>query len=260
MTTKQLSKKTIVFSTLLMVMALASAGPVFAANTSSSSDWEYLADIYLWGANLKVDTTGGQEVKLPFYQVLNDLDFAFMTEFGARNDKWSVMADVIYMNLSQKNHLRDDTLPDGTAVTINDKIDLSAWFVTPTVGYALHNADDARIEVIGGVRYFWVDLGIAIDVNDTEVFNKSSTKGFWDGIIGMRGNINLSQNWYLPAYFDVGWGSSGSSTWQAYTGVGYHFSKFDMSLTYRYMDYEFDHISASDLIIKGPQLGAVFKF
>jgi len=260
MTTKQLSKKTTVFSALIMAMTLASAGPVFAANTSSSSDWEYLADIYLWGANMNIDTSGGQEVKIPFYQILDDLNFAFMTEFGARNDKWSIMSDVVYMDLSQKNKLRDATLPDGAAVTINDKVSMKSWIVTPTVGYALHNGDDARVEVIGGLRYFWLDLGIRIDVNDNTVFNKSATDTFWDGIIGMRANINLSQNWYLPAYFDVGWGTNGNSTWQAYTGVGYHFSKFDAVLTYRYLDYNFDNSVASDLVVKGPQLGAVFKF
>ena len=248
------------FSAVAMALMLLSAAPVFAADTGSSSDWEYIADIYFWGPNMNIDTTGGQEVHLPFYQILNDLDFAFMTEFGARNDKWSVMTDVIYMNLSQKNNLRDDTLPDGTAVTINDKLDMKSWIVTPTVGYALHNADDARIEVIGGLRYFWIDLGIQIDVNDNTVFNKSDSATFWDGIIGMRGNINLSQTWYLPMYFDVGWGTNGSNTWQAYTGVGYHFSSFDAVLTYRYLDYNFDNSVASDLVVKGPQLGAVFKF
>ncbi len=260
MTTRQSGKGTTVFSALVLALTLSSTAPTFAADSTSSSEWEYIADIYFWGANMEIKTTGGQEVDLPFYQILNDLDFAFMTEIGARNDKWSVMTDVIYMNLSQKNNLRDATLPDGTAVTINDKLDMKSWIVTPTVGYALHNGDDARIEVIGGLRYFWVDLGIQIDVNDNTVFNKSDSQGYWDGIVGMRGNINLSQTWYLPMYFDVGWGTNGSSTWQAYTGVGYHFSSFDAVLTYRYLDYNFDNSVASDLVVKGPQLGAVFKF
>ncbi|MSQ98894.1 MAG: hypothetical protein EXR85_06320 [Xanthomonadales bacterium] len=259
MNTKLYCTATKLFSAAALALMLSATAPAFAADTGSGSDWEYIADIYFWGANMNIDTTGGQEVHLPFYQILNDLDFALMTEFGARNDKWSVMADVIYLNLSQKNNLRDATLPDGTAVTINDKLDMKSWIVTPTVGYALHNGDDARIEVIGGLRYFWLDLGIQIDVNDNTVFNKSDSATFWDGIVGTRGNINLSQTWYLPMYFDVGWGTNGSSTWQAYTGVGYHFSSFDAVLTYRYLDYNFDHSVASDLVVKGPQRGAVFK-
>ncbi len=260
MNNKETYQGTSRFFVVAMALMLLSAAPVFAADSGGSYDWEYVADIYLWGPNINIDTTGGREVQLPFYQILNDLDFAFMTEFGARNDKWSIMTDVIYMNLSQKNNLRDANLPDGTAVTINDKLDMTSWIVTPTVGYALHNGDDARIEVIGGLRYLSLDLGIAIDVNDTEVFNRSASEGFWDGIIGMRGDINLSQTWYLPMYFDVGWGTQNSNTWQASAGVGYHFSSFDAVLTYRYLDYEFDHAVASDLVIKGPQLGVVFKF
>ena len=246
-------------SAVALALMLSAAAPAFAADTGSGSDWEYVADIYAWGANMTIDTTGGQEVHIPFYQILNDLNFAFFTELGARNDKWSVMADVIYIDLSQKNNRRDATLPDGTAVTINDKLDMTSWIITPTVGYALHNGDDARVEVLGGLRYLSLDLGLAIDVNDNEVFNKSSSEGFWDGIVGMRANYNLSQTWYLPTYFDVGLGSS-DFTWQASAGVGYHFSSFDAVLTYRYLDYEFDDLVATDLVVKGPQLGAVFRF
>jgi hypothetical protein len=260
MSNKQLYQRTSRFSVAAMALMLIGTAPGFAADTDGSSEWEYILDLYFMGANMTVDTTGGQEVKVPFYQLLNALDFAFMTEIGARNDKWSIMTDIIYMNLTQKEELRSGTLPGGTPVTINEKIDMNSWIVTPTVGYALHNGDDARVEVIGGLRYFWLDLGIQIDVNDHAVFDKSASSTFWDGIVGMRGNINLSQSWYLPMYFDIGWGTNDSSTWQAYTGIGYHFSRFDAVLTYRYLDYEFDNSVASDLVIKGPQLGAVFTF
>ena len=259
MNTKPFCTGTTLFTSLALALMLSTTAPALAADTGSGSDWEYVADIYAWGANMTIDTTGGQEVHIPFYQILNDLNFAFFTELGARNDKWSVMADVIYMDLSQKNNRRDATLPDGTAVTINDKLDMTSWIITPTVGYALHNGDDARVEVLGGLRYLSLDLGLAIDVNDNEVFNRSSSEGFWDGIVGMRANYNLSQTWYLPTYFDVGLGSS-DFTWQASAGVGYHFSSFDAVLTYRYLDYEFDDLVATDLVVKGPQLGAVFRF
>jgi hypothetical protein len=259
MNTKPLCTGTTLFTTLALALMLSTTAPAFAADTGSGSDWEYLGEIYLWGTNFNIDTTGGQEVHIPFYQVLNDLDFAFLAEFGARNDKWSIMTDVIYLNLGQNNTLKDATLPGGTAVTINYDIDMKSWVITPTVGYALHNGDDARVEVLGGLRYLSLDLGLAIDINDIEVFNRSSSEGFLDGIVGMRANYNLSQTWYLPTYFDVGTGGS-DFTWQASAGVGYHFRSFDAVLTYRYLDYEFDDLVASDLVVKGPQLGAVFTF
>jgi hypothetical protein len=199
-------------------------------------------------------------VELPFHQVLDDLQFAFMGTLGARNDKWSMLADVIYMDLSQTENLRNNTLPGGGSVTVNDTIDLQAWIVSPTVGYVVHSSEVGRVEVLGGLRYFWVDLGIQIDVNDTEVFNESASKDFWDGIVGMRAKFDVGQSWYLPMYFDIGAGDS-DFTWQAYAGVGYHFSSFDAVLMYRYLDFEFDNLAAaSDLVIKGPLLGAVFKF
>lgn len=247
------------FLSLVLALILTAATPVFAAGSGSSSEWEYIADIYFWGPQMNIRTTGGQEVEIPFYQILNDLNFAAMTEFGARNEKWSILADVIYMNLNQKNDPGYHTLPDGTEVSSSNNVKMKSWIVTPTVGYALLNSDAARVEVLGGLRYLWLNLGIEIDVNDTVVFNKSSTESFWDGIIGMRADINLNEKWYLPLYFDIGWGDS-KNTWQASAGIGYHFSRFDTALTYRYLDYEFDDIVASDLVVKGPRLEAVFTF
>lgn len=244
----------------LLALMLTATTPVFAAGSGSSSEWEYIADIYMWAPQMDITTTSGQEVEIPFYQILNNLNFAAMTEFGARNDKWSILTDVIYMNLNQKNDPRSHTLPDGTEVSSTNNVKMKSWIVIPTVGYALLNSDAARVEVLGGLRYLWLNLGIEIEVEDEVVFDKSSTESFWDGIIGMRADINLNEKWYVPVYFDIGWGKS-QSTWQASAGIGYHFSKFDAVLKYRYLDYEFDDdIVASDLVIKGPQLGAVFRF
>ena len=49
-------------------------------------------------------------------------------------------------------------------------------------------------------------------------------------------------------------------TWQAQAGVGYQF-KCDVLLTYRYLDYDFDSgYALDDLTVKGPPVGAKFRF
>ena len=235
---------------LIATALLACASPLQAV----ASEWEFSAEMYVWGAQMDMTTPNGIEAELPFYQILDDLQMGFFGVFAARNDKWSFTTDVIYMDLEQKqNH--DATFPDVGDVNLTGKISMSSWIVTPTVGYALYNTDKARVEIIGGARYLDVKVGLKIDADGQQVFDQSASEGYWDGIVGMRTSINLSENWFLPIYFDVGGGAS-DGTWQALAGVGYKWGNWNTALTYRYLDYKFDDIPAlSDLTVKGLLLG-----
>lgn len=235
---------------LIAAVALACALPqqIFAAG------WEYTAEMYIWGAQMDVTTPGGNEAEMPFYQILDDLDMTFMGLFSARNEKWSLTADVIYLDISQGRD-RDATFPDIGDVKVSGRVSLSSWIVTPTVGYALYNTDKARVEIIGGARYLDIDAGIRVARDGVVVFDESASEGYWDGIIGMRTSINLAEEWFMPVYFDVGAGGS-DGTWQAMAGIGYRYGNWNTVLTYRYLDYQFDDNRAlADLTIKGPLLG-----
>ncbi len=53
----------------------------------------------------------------------------------------------------------------------------------------------------------------------------------------------------------------GRRTWQALGGVGYRFSKADLVLGYRHMEWNFDGNSVfDDLDISGPYAGVKFVF
>ena len=82
----------------------------------------------------------------------------------------------------------------------------------------------------------------------------------WDGVIGVKGNVNITQKWYLPYYLDVGTGES-DLTWQGLGGVGYRFNWGNVVLVYRhiYWDFESDNL-LKDMSFSGPALGTVFKF
>ena len=223
------------------------------AENSNASGWQYGAEIYMWGASLNTKTTGGQKVTIPFHQILSDLDMTFMGAFAARKDKWTLANDVVYMSISQKES-KDH--PEFTSYT---DLSLKSWIVTPTVGYAFVDSSDARIEVVGGARYLWMKAGVKIETESQTVFDKAASDKFWDAIIGLRANFKLNEKWFVPAYVDVGWGDS-DNTWQGMLGVGYNFSKFSTQLTYRYLSYEFDSPVLADLVVKGPFLGALFRF
>ena len=86
-----------------------------------------------------------------------------------------------------------------------------------------------------------------------------------DSLIGHDAwNIQLDKNWRVPFYYDVGKGES-ELTYQAFAGVNYCFSSFDLSAGYRYLKFKFDDDddfggALNHLIVKGPIIGARFYF
>ena len=76
----------------------------------------------------------------------------------------------------------------------------------------------------------------------------------------MNGRVNLSGNWTLQYYGDIGTGQS-DLTWQAYAGVAYRFKYVDAVLGYRYLKWNFDETAGLDTLnLKGPMAGVTYRF
>ena len=241
--------------TIFSAMAFLFNTPLVAAD----SNWELSADIYLWAPQMTATTPGGDETTLPFYNILDDLKMGFMGAARAQNDRWSISADAIYLKLDQKVNV--DSNYNEIPVDISGDIGLKGWIVTPTVGYAVHDTGDARIEIVGGARYLWLKASAKVEFDDVPVFNESDSAGYWDAIIGARATFKLNDKWFVPMYFDIGTGDT-DRTWQGFAGVGYRFEKLSAILGYRYLDYKFDDSNPvlADLTVKGPIAGIMFNF
>ena len=179
-------------------ISLAATAPALAVGPADGPEWRFVGDIYLWGAQVDATTTSGQQANIPFSTLIDDLQMAFMGGLGAQNNKWTLKADIIYLDVKDKQ---------SNQLTSGD-VELTGWIVTPAVGYAVHNSEKARVEVLAGARYLSLDAGVKVNANGTQIFNSSDSGSNWDGIVGMRADINLSPKWYLPVYFDVGTGDS----------------------------------------------------
>lgn len=252
-------------------LLLATALSVTAAAASGSDQWEYEAMIYLWGAGMDATTQTGGDIDISFSDILDDLELAFMGTLGARKGQWSLLADAVYLDISQDGG-GSETIPIlGGAVdiarTVDVDIEMKAWLTTFGAGYNVVNNERVTLDLVGGARYFWVDVDQKLDLIRNGVSMQtlrqvkvSDSQDVWDGIAGIRGQVNLNNNWYLPYYADVGTGDS-QSTWQAMAGVGYNFKWGDVLLAYRYLDYEFDSdFLIEEITVGGPVLGARFRF
>lgn len=259
MKTKKYASLRTIAASLVCAGFILSATPLMADESAAGSDWNYSASMYVWGSSINVTTPPGQEVEVPFYQILDDLKLVFMGDFTASNDKWSIMTDLIYLDMKQKN-IHDPQRPIGELLDITSSVQMKNWIVSPTVGYALHNSDKSRVEVFGGLRYLWIKLGVQINAQGNPVFDKSGSGSSWDGIVGLRAKVNLNEKWFMPMSIDVGGGDS-DGTWQGLAGIGYDWGKFNTSLTYRYLSWKFDDVpTMSKLVVKGPLLSFNYKF
>ncbi len=246
---------------LLLAVATVPAG---AADSATHDNWQYGAEVYLWGASIGGSSASGSDLDIDFDTLWDDLEMAFMGAFAARKGKWSLLADVIYLDVDASSN-NAVTVPSGPggAIKVSSDVELKGWIVTPAAGYSVVETDKARLDIVAGARYLWLDADVKLDIATASLStgNRISDSGsVWDAIVGVKGEFNLAPKWYLSYLLDVGTGDT-DLTWQALAGVGYRFKKVGAILAYRYMDWDFDDNKVfDDLNLSGPFAGVKFRF
>ena len=106
----------------------------------------------------------------------------------------------------------------------------------------------------------WLDADLDFRVNSLDL-NASDSSTNLDAIAGVRGKFDLSDNWYLVGYGDLGTGQS-DFTWQAWGTINYRWDPVTITAGYRYMSWDFDSDAdlLSELDLHGPIAGVKFNF
>lgn len=254
---------------------------------SPSNQWQFAITPYLWLPNidgtLKYNvppgTSGRPEVEVGPNDYLENLDFVIMINAEVRKGKWSAFTDVIYLDFSdEKSNVKSIDFVDTGINAVSSSIDAgtqtslkgATW--TLAGGYSVLQGDFGRLELLAGFRYFGLEassgwnLTATIDGPDGgQVFPRSGSisqrEDIWDGVIGLRGRLNLGTGrFYVPYYFDIGTGSS-EVTWNGVIGLGYGFKWGDIMLDYRHLYYDMGNDNlVQDMRFSGPALGVTFRF
>jgi hypothetical protein len=226
-----------------------------AQETDPDDRWKFKAAIYLWAAGMQGTTRRGNEIDVGFDDIWDNLDMAFMGAFEARKSKWSLAADVIYLDVSA-----DKSGTIGPGVPANADVDFTGWVINLQGARNVLDAEQASVDILAGARYLDFDSKLTLSVGGAPLPTARQSGSVWDGVIGVKGNVNVTKKWYLPYYLDAGTGQS-DLTWQAAGGVGYRFNCCDIVLVYRHIYWDFKSDRAlKDISISGPTLGGVFKF
>ena len=244
-------KKVFLLFVLLSVFVAAAPITVAAQKATHTDDWEYGLTLYLWGASIGGKSASGSEIDVDFDDILDSLEFAFMGAAEARKGRWLLAADVIFMDVDENKAIT----PNLTA-----NVELRTWIITPMVGYNLVDTGKGRLDILGGARYLDMEADLRLRLFDLPEVHVEDSSANWDGIIGLKGTVDLSEKWHLFGHLDIGAGDS-DSTWQAVAGIGYKFKWGHVNAAYRFLKWDFDDNRAvDDLDISGPGLAIKFLF
>jgi hypothetical protein len=164
-------------------------------------------------------------------------------------------------------------IPISTSVQTSVGMNLNAKIWTVAGGYTALKGDWGNFDVIAGFRYLGVPVGLNFSLALTLTGPRgngatfggndsvSGTANVWNGIGGFRGRLRLGGDTglFIPYYFDAGAGGS-KLTWQIASGLGYHTSWSDLSLTWRYLSFEQNSGVLRHLSANGPMIMASFTF
>ena len=246
---------------LLPAAGLALLGLAPAAASAQVADWTQgwsgQATLYAWLPSINGSQQGrdGEPlVDLNTNGVLSRLDMAFMGAAVLQKDRWSLLFDAVYVDLSNDAEWLQGNLQTKTGTRIG--------MYTLAAAYRVYD-DKGFVDLYGGGRYFNTTLSFGI-ATDNRGLNREVNVDWADPIVGVRGGWPLGQRWSLAGFADVG-GFDGSSdlSWELYGGANYDFTdRWQGTVGYRYLSvlYQASNRATLDLDVQGPLFGITYKF
>ncbi|WP_246413408.1 MULTISPECIES: hypothetical protein [Rhizobium] len=221
--------------------------------------WTFTVAPYFWMSGLSGDTAQfglpTVHIDADFGDILGNLDFAFMAAGEARYDRFSVIADVIYVKLGA-----DASTPAGILATeVNVTSETFSGLLG--VGYAVLDGPDGNLDVVGGIKVWSVDTTISFTGGLFGGVEQSDSATWVDGMVGLRGKYSLTPEVYLTGWGLVG-GGGADIDWDVAMGIGYDFNdKISAIAGYRAVGVDYsDDGFIFDTVQQGPILSLAIKF
>lgn len=237
-------------------LGLLLAGQCLAQGVTGREDWDYLAEIYLWGPDIDIENVDGSHQEVKFSDLVDITRGGFMGGMYAQREKWRFGVDAIYLEADERIKA-----PVEEGVELSE-LTLEVWYISPTVAYRLGRYDRSEFYVYGGARYLWAEPTGKFKTGDplpSGKFQASESDGVWDGFLGIHGTTRLSEKWYLAYQADIGTGDS-DAVYQFVGGLNYRFKHFDATAGYRYLRWDLDSSLFNEIEFNGFYAGAKIFF
>jgi hypothetical protein len=256
------------------LVALSMVGSVIAGTTNEpvvipvspppDSPWEFRITPYAWFTGM--DGTLGRDpvtvdIDKSFLDIVGSLKMAGALQMEASKGRWSFMADGFYAALGASVDARAPLSGGGN-------LDLKQFLGEVDVAYRIHEDSRSFIDLFAGVRYNALQLDIDLDASTPgggmNLAKSDSADQDWaDPLIGIRGQWNFEERWFMAGRFDIGGFRVASDlTWNAQMTLGYRFTDgFSTEIGYRYFDTDYrDGDFIYDLAEHGLFVGCNFSF
>ena len=245
--------------------------PLSAEELKDSKEWSLDLSIYAWvpsiDGTLKYapsDTGSDQEVDAG--SIIDKIQTVFMGDIEVYNNKWSFQGDFIYLNLAdQTEDSVNLNLNQGYDINTSVEASLTGWYLGLSGGYSIMKSDRVSVYLLLGTRYLSIETEIDLDISGPlppTLPGKSldASTEILDGVVGVKGRLFMGSRWYVPYHLDVGTGTS-VLTWQAMTGVAYAWTKVNLFLVYRHINFdEGSDELLQNFTLSGPALGVKVIF
>jgi hypothetical protein len=271
------------------LMAIGASSGAAAQDTGRGPGWSFEIAPYVWlptvSANLRYSLPtsfgGTADVKANADDYFANLNAALALAGTVRYDRFSLMTDILYVSASAGSSRVQsvnvaDIRRDPISSTLNAGGDstLKTTLWTLAGGYTVASGTWGNVDVLAGFRYLGVDSTTNYNLAVTLVGPRgnagptfggagrlSDSDNIWNGIIGVRGRINIAQSGiFIPYYLDLGAGNS-NFTWQTFAGIGYQTGWAGVQLGWRYMSYDQGGSSmVQDMTMSGAYLAVNFSF
>lgn len=177
-----------------------------------------------------------------------------------RHNEWSLLTDLIYLDLRDSKTSQIGLPGDGSFSTGID-LELRGWQLGIYGGFRLYRTEHAQLDLLAGARYLSLDADARLTASGPLADrNLHRSASIWNGVVGVRGVVDLGNHWFLPYHVDAGAGDS-ELTWQAMVGVGYDLGWGDVTMTYRHLEWDQDDDELiQGLSFSGPGVSVNYRF
>ncbi len=242
------------FAASVALLAAAVFAPAAKAQNASDT-WSVQLTPYVWAAGV-----GGKLRPLTLSptvhfsnslgDVLDDLSAAAFVSGTARRDRFVLLGDISYVDLSR-------SVQPLRGLVIDGKVRLTT--ATLEAGYKVIDEPGLGVDLLGGLRAW--DIRVALKAPGVGL-GTSPSVSFADPVVAIRLNKALAPRWSAIFYADIGGGGGSSSTGQVIATVNYSIGdNFYVSAGYRYLSLDYhEKGTLIDIGMHGPLLGLTWVF
>lgn len=251
-----ISKLLLIFAIFLVVF------PIIAQEKEENNkNWNFTVAPYIILPNMNGDVGMSgvvMDVSANPGDIFSNLDFGAMLALETSNDKWTLMFDLLYMDLSK----------EGTTPLLERKVKVDMAQLGITLNGLYKVTPWAEIGLGGRVNSVSSKLNIAPSEIILPGQKVSINETWFDPLIVTRVIKRFDgDKWNIGLLADIGGFGIGSDfSWQLNPFAGYLFSNlFELNASWRWLGMNYKTGSGTDaflydMVISGPQLGLLFHF